>query len=99
MIRIYPGLVLALCCLALPTQKAVARPAEIILLRHAEKPADPNDVHLSPLGEERARALASYLVTTPALTNAGLPTVLFATGWTRHNHSRRPFETLQPLAK
>ncbi len=100
MSRTLPWLLLAaalsgICC----SRNAQARPREVILLRHAEKPEDPKDPHLTEAGRERARFLASYLTTTPALTNAGLPTVLIATGWTRHSHSRRPFETLEPLAK
>ncbi len=77
---------------------AFGRPAEVILLRHAEKPADTNDVHLSKVGQERARALAPYLTTAQVLTNHGPINVLFATGWTKHNH-RRPYETLEPLAR
>jgi hypothetical protein len=88
-----------LCSLTWLGPRALALPAEVILLRHGEKPPDPDDVHLSPVGEERARMLARYIATTPALTNSGVPSVLFATGWTRRSHSRRPFETLEPLAK
>jgi hypothetical protein len=75
-----------------------ALPSEVILLRHGEKPLDPRNPDLSKAGFERAHMLASFLASTPGLTNRGLPDVLFATGWTRHDRSRRPYETLQPLA-
>jgi hypothetical protein len=91
--------VLVVFGLLLLSAKAIALPAEIILLRHAEKPNDPNDVHLTQVGGQRAEMLAGYLTSTPPLTNAGLPSVLIATAWTRHNRSRRPFETLEPVAK
>jgi hypothetical protein len=77
---------------------ADAEPAQIILLRHAEKPADESDVHLSAEGQERARALVGFLTTTPALTNHGPPAVLFACQATARGHGRRCLETLQPLA-
>jgi hypothetical protein len=78
--------------------RADAEPAQIILLRHAEKPADGSDVHLSAEGQERARALIGFLTTTPALTNHGPPAVLFACQTTARGHGRRCLETLQPLA-
>jgi hypothetical protein len=83
----------------LSAQTAWARPAEIILLRHAEKPPGEVSVHLSAKGKERARALVGLLTTNPALTTNGLPAALFAPELTPHGHARRPYETLEPLAK
>jgi len=76
-----------------------AQPAQVILLRHAEKPADEWDVNLSTRGEARARALVSFFTNTPALLTNGLPVALFATRPTPHGHSRRTYETLEPLSK
>jgi len=78
---------------------ALARPAQIILLRHAEKPAEEANPHLSAEGRARARALVSFLTTTPGLITNGLPVALFAAQPTRHGHSLRTHETLEPLAK
>ena len=78
---------------------ASARPAEIILLRHAEKPPDDEGIHLSAQGEERARALAALLTTSPALLSNGLPAALFAPRSTSGRPSRRAQETLGPLAQ
>lgn len=75
-----------------------ARPAQVILLRHAEKPDNEFDLHLTERGRERARALVGFITTTPAVTNAGLPSVLFATKMTHTGKSQRPRETLEPLA-
>jgi hypothetical protein len=94
-----PVLLLFMLSILFAAPRAHALPAEVILFRHAEKPLDPRDPDLSKAGYERARTLASYLTTTPGLTNRGPPAVLFATGWTRHEHSRRPYETLEPLAR
>src|ERR1700684_710238 len=65
--------------------------ARILLMRHAEKTADPMDPHLSPDGYARAAKLAEYI---PAAL--GVPQYLFATSISKH--SVRPIETVQPLA-
>jgi hypothetical protein len=78
---------------------ASAQPAQIILIRHAEKPVDPEALHLSKEGQGRARALAPFLTTNSALTNFGLPVALYASHVTKHGHGLRTQETLAPLAK
>jgi len=87
------------CILLAGVQSVLARPAEIILLRHAEKPPDETNVHLSATGKERARALVQFFTNTPALTTNGLPVALFAARPLSRSHSKRPVETLEPLAK
>jgi hypothetical protein len=77
----------------------VAQPAEVILLRHAEKPPDESNVHLSATGKERSRALVKFFATAPELTTNGPPIVLFAARPVSRKHSNRPAETLEPLAK
>ena len=77
---------------------AVARPARVILLRHAEKPAAESDAHLSERGTRRARALAAFLATEPVLGTNGQPAALFAPKITRRGRALRPYETLKPLA-
>jgi len=42
-------------------QSAMGQPAQVILLRHAEKSDDPADVHLTARGRERAQALVALL--------------------------------------
>lgn len=78
---------------------AVARPASVILLRHAEKPAGESDVHLSERGQLRARALPGLFATNAVLLSYGRPAALFAPSFTKKGHAVRPYETLRPLAE
>ncbi len=78
---------------------AFGQPAQIILLRHAEKPDDETALHLSPRGEERARALVSLFGRNSTLTSNAPIAALYATRVTKHGHSHRTGETLSPLAK
>jgi phosphohistidine phosphatase SixA len=63
----------------------------ILVMRHAEKSNDPLDPHLTSAGKARAKALAQYIPAT-----FGAPKCLFASAASKH--SRRPIETLEPLA-
>jgi hypothetical protein len=80
-----------------PSSRA-ARPAQIILLRHAEKPADPADPHLSPAGVKRARRLVRFIETDPTMTRFGRPVAVFATQTTKDDNGQRTQETVMPLA-
>lgn len=80
-------------------QSQAARPAQIILLRHAEKPADPDDPHLSPAGEKRAQRLVSFIMKDPTMSKFGLPVAVFASQTTKHDNGQRTQETVAPLAK
>jgi broad specificity phosphatase PhoE len=60
-------------------------------MRHAEKTGDKSDRHLSPPGQQRAAKLASYIP-----QQFGRPDVLIAAK--NSDRSRRPRETLEPLA-
>jgi phosphohistidine phosphatase SixA len=63
----------------------------ILIMRHAEKPDDTADPDLTQAGHARAGTLASWLPAT-----FGKPEFLFASSVSKR--SRRPIETLQPLA-
>ena len=90
----YFALVLAVMA---PPQKAV-RPAQIILFRHAEKPADMADPHLSPEGVRRARLLVGFLTTNPVVNKYGKPVAIFATRTTKDDDGQRTQETVAPAA-
>jgi hypothetical protein len=80
-------------------QSPVAGPAQIILLRHAEKPADLENPHLSPAGVKRAEQLVPFIMKDPAMTGLGLPVAVFATQTTKHDNGQRTQETVAPLAR
>jgi phosphohistidine phosphatase SixA len=66
-------------------------PRTILLLRHAEEPADSSSVDLSQDGRKRARKLADYIPRA-----YGKPDLLFAAA--PSNASVRSYLTLRPLA-
>lgn len=66
-------------------------PSRLIIMRHAEKSGDRNDPHLSLPGRKRAEQLVHYLPAT-----FGQPEFLMAARTSVR--SRRPVETLEPLA-
>src|SRR6266404_2926464 len=67
-------------------------PKQILLMRHAEKPDDPTDPHLSDAGRARAEKVADYVPKNP-----GVPDFLCASAPSKH--SVRPIETITPLSK
>jgi broad specificity phosphatase PhoE len=67
-------------------------PSRIILMRHADKPDDPEDPDLSAAGVVRAGHLATYIPQT-----FGKPDYIIATA--RSKHSDRPLETVAPMAR
>jgi len=74
-----------------------ATPAQILIIRHGEKPAQGND--LSAKGEKRAQALVSYFETSPEVTQYGTPVAIYAMAPDdSQDPSRRPIETVTPLA-
>jgi hypothetical protein len=90
--------ILCLLTILLPAL-AGAQPAQILLIRHGEKPPEKAAVHLSLKGRERAMALVPFLTETPDLLRSGLPVALFATRIAPDDPSHRTHETIQPLAQ
>lgn len=84
--------------LALLAPLQATRPAQIILFRHAEKPADKANPHLSPEGVQRARKLVGFLTTDPVVNQYGKPVAIFATKTTRDDDGQRTQETVAPSA-
>jgi hypothetical protein len=91
-------LILASFVWALPGP-TLARPAEVVLLRHAEKPDDPAALHLSERGRQRAAALPDWFATNSVVTLESGEVLLIATQITHHDRGQRPYETLAPLAQ
>lgn len=84
--------------LALLAPPQPARPAQIVLFRHAEKPADKANPHLSPEGVRRARLLVGFLTTNPVVNKHGKPVAIFATKTTKDDDGQRTQETVAPAA-
>jgi uncharacterized membrane protein (DUF2068 family) len=98
--RANPALVLLSGLLTpIPAHPPVQPPAQIILIRHADQPADPRNPHLSQAGMERAEQLVPFITTDPLMTRFGLPVAVFATRTTKHGNGLRTQETVAPLAR
>lgn len=78
---------------------ARAMPAQIIIIRHAEKFEDRHKVHLSPRGLTRARALAQFFQSDPRVLEYGLPAAIIAQSPSERKKSVRCEETVGPLAQ
>jgi broad specificity phosphatase PhoE len=68
-------------------------PQTLLVMRHAEKPADESDPHLSPAGLARAETLPGRV----RLLIGGMVDCVFAAK--ESSHSDRPVETVTPLAR
>jgi hypothetical protein len=84
---------------ARPIYQPALRPAQIILIRHADEPVDPRDPHLSSAGVRRAHRLVSFVLNDPAMSRFGPPVAVFATRTTKHGNGQRTQETVAPLAQ
>ncbi len=80
----------------LSTFGLVAMPNQVILLRHAEKPAEGDT--LSPLGFARARALVTYFSQPTMPFQMQTPIAIYAQRSSNSHGSTRPVQTVAPLA-
>lgn len=70
-------------------------PSAVLLLRHAEKPDDNNDINLSTRGYSRAGALPSWLI-----KQFGTPYAIYAMDPSDKSHlTLRPIQTVTPLSE
>ena len=73
-----------------------AMPAQIVILRHAEKPAIGSE--LSPKGFERANALVDFIRTQPLINAFGPVEIIYAAGPPKVGGSIRSIQTITPYA-
>lgn len=78
---------------------AQAMPAQVILIRHAEKYENRAMIHLSPKGLTRAQALSQFFQSDPRVVEFGPPAAIIAQSPTEKKKSVRPLETVEPLSK
>ena len=79
-------------------QPALAAPAQVLIIRHAEK-IDDVDPHLSSTGKKRAEGLIQFFTKDPQVNAYGPPVAIFAAAPAKEGNSVRPHETVAPLAK
>jgi broad specificity phosphatase PhoE len=102
--RLFASALVAIGLLVVAAASFSAQPADppkpprtILIIRHAEKTDDADDVHLSKKGRERADALGALFKKTPTRPKPfPSPDFIFATR--SSNFSQRPVETVTPLA-
>jgi len=87
------GAAAALACAA----PAFAAPAQVIIIRHAEKPASGSE--LSEQGFKRAEALVWFFRAEPAVTGYGAPAAIYAAAPKHEDSSVRSIQTVTPLAR
>lgn len=80
---------IAVCLLG--GSRAIAQPRQILIVRHAEKPADSKDSNLTARGYARAAALVQFFS-----SSFDTPDFVFAAQ--KSSSSNRPVETLTPTA-
>lgn len=83
---------LCLACFA----SAHATPAQVIIIRHAEKPSRGNT--LSEKGYERAEGLVRLFLEDPRVLQFGTPAAIYAQRPKHERSSLRPIQTIEPLA-
>jgi len=76
-----------------------AMPAQVMIVRHAEKFEDRHRIHLNPQGLTRAKALAQFFRTDPRVMEYGVPAAIIAQRPSQHKKSVRCEETVEPLAQ
>lgn len=79
-------------------ESALAFPAQIILIRHAEKPEFKSE-NLSEKGFQRAAELPRIFEIYPQLAIEGKPDYIFSTKYVPGESSKRTYQTIEPLAR
>jgi broad specificity phosphatase PhoE len=91
------NLVLAAAAAFLFSAPALAAPAQIIIIRHAEKPETGSE--LNAKGAKRAEALVWFFKAEPAVTRYGTPAAIYAAAPKNEDSSVRSIQTVTPLAR
>jgi hypothetical protein len=94
-VAFWVGCLCLACTIGIPP--VAARPALVILLRHAEKTEDQSNPNLSAQGYDRANALAGFFTTNAVIATNPPIAALFAARPAKANRSVRCQETLSPL--
>lgn len=71
-------------------------PAQVIIIRHAEKPPEGHELSLK--GRQRAAALVPYFLETPDVLEYKTPAAIYAQKSGEGHRSKRPVQTVKDLA-
>src|SRR5580692_12860661 len=78
-------------------QFSLSAPTQVIIIRHAEKPATGDD--LNAKGRMRAAALVPYFLEAPEVLEYKTPVAIYAQKSTESHKSLRPVNTVKELAQ
>lgn len=76
-----------------------AMPAQVMIIRHAEKFEDRHRIQLNPQGQTRAKALAQFFLSDQRVMQYGVPAAIIAQRPSRDKKSVRCEQTVKPLAR
>ncbi len=93
--RLITAILFSTCVCCLPILDA--QPAQVIIIRHAEKPETGDNLSLQ--GWQRAAALVPFFLNNQEDLEFGPPFAIYASGPKNSNSSMRSIETVQGLAK
>jgi len=85
------------CLMLSITTSIEAMPAQVIIIRRAEKERVEGDISLK--GKERAAALAPYFMEEHELLQYGPPVAIFAIATSADRPTQRTLQTVEPLAE
>ena len=91
------NLILILVLQVVFINSALAAPAQVLIIRHAEKINDELP-QLSNVGYQRAQTLVDFFINNASVNAFGPPVAIFAAVPKNANGSIRPYETVAPLA-
>ena len=89
--------ILLLGLLFSPNPSAQAMPAQVVIIRHGEKPAAGDD--LSPKGQYRAQQLVEYLSSNELITKNGRIHAIYSTAPSHQGGSHLSIETVKPFSE
>ena len=98
-IRMISSIVIVLTWLLWWDFHVQAMPAQVMIIRHAEKYEDRQKIHLNDWGLTRAKALSQFFKTDPRVLEYGVPAAIIAQQPGPKKKSVRCEETVEPLAK
>ena len=90
------GVLLSVLLMAVTSEHSFASPAQVIIIRHAEKPPTGND--LSAQGYQHAQELVPYFESNSDVTQYGTPVAIYAMAPGGDDPANRAIETVTPLA-